>query len=452
MGLMTEPAWDSNQGRLSKTDFHRENLRNLKKLQQVRTKSSANSKTRQPVKAFAFPESGAPVDKKYGTVQPRLYDWTMSGHGPDPAGLSNGNLVEINGRTSPSVISTSKNMNYGHVQSRLREWSTPAVEPYDRGSKPFLRGHEKTGPFLPSSASSVVGLRRVNSQRTSRGVARDFDSVADDEIHVAMAPPSRFGDVSIDERKRRIMTIVSEIYSVTPLCKENLTHKTLEKNLRRTASCDQVSEVGSIRAGTVRQDKLSRYSSNPKLNRMPSSASSMISVNNVEPLTRAQLRRHDAIERELQGGRERASVRGSTTIIKPTVSKSFISPRHHAGSPSPPERAASRNSRNSRSVPSRQSRSATPNFEPDNVDAQSVIARGVDVDYVNANVESVSTVGHHRRKEKQAVSDAARVTKPSLILPDSYKSGAVPKYLKQRQVSFDQCDQIWRFIGLWATF
>jgi len=74
-----------------------------------------------------------------------------------------------------------------------------------------------------------------------RDACRDFESVADDEIDVAMAPPSsRFGDVSIGERKLRIQSIVAEIYAATPLCKENVTRKTLEKNLRRVASCDQV--------------------------------------------------------------------------------------------------------------------------------------------------------------------------------------------------------------------
>ena len=33
MGLMTEPAWESNPGPLSSTDYHQENLRHLKKLQ-----------------------------------------------------------------------------------------------------------------------------------------------------------------------------------------------------------------------------------------------------------------------------------------------------------------------------------------------------------------------------------------------------------------------------------
>ena len=426
MGLMTEPAWDPNPGRLSKTDFHQENLRNLKKLQQVRTKNG-ESKSRQPVKAFALPDSGGPSGKKYGPVQPRLYDWTLSGNGPDPSGIPNGYPGELNGRTSPSVVS--KKSSYGHVQSRVHEWS---AEPHDRSSKPYLKGHEKTGPFLPSSASSVITVRR---HRPGRDVGHDYESVADDEIHIAMAPPSsRFGDVSIDERRRRIQSIVAEIYSVTPLCKENVTRKTLEKNLRRAASCDRVSEVGSVRAGSTRPDNLSRHPSNPKLARAPST-SSMISANNVEPLTRAHLRKHEAREqskpvpphRDFYPGQENPKTR-------PTISKSFANPRPGSrlrdGSVSPPrDRAASRNSR---SIPSRLSRSGTP--VDDAADGQSVIARGSDVDYVNANVESVSTVGRHRRKEIQAAAEAAKVTKASLILPDTYKTGAVPRYLKDRQV------------------
>jgi len=233
---------------------------------------------------------------------------------------------------------------------------------------------------------------------------------------------------------------VADIYSVTPLCKENVTRKTLEKNLRRAASCDQVSEVGSVRAGSIRTDKFSRNPSNPRLARAPST-SSMISVNNVEPLTRAHLRKHEAREQSRQvptsqrdylPGRQ-SQEQSRVRPAPPTVSKSYISPRPSSRqrdrslSP-PPERAASRNSR---SNPSRLSRAGTP---VDDADGQSVIARGTDVDYVNANVGSVSTVGHHRRKEIQAAADAAKVTKASLILPDTYKTGAVPRYLKDRQV------------------
>jgi len=199
----------------------------------------------------------------------------------------------------------------------------------------------------------------------------------------------------------------------------------------------QVSEVGSIRAGSTRPDQgMTRYKSSPRLNgqhqmsRAPSSA--MISVRNVEPLTRAHLRKHDARERVENPSRNFVAARQAqeNPQIRPTISKSHISPRHRDRSSSPPERAISRLSR---SVPSRQSRSGTPNLLNTD-DQQSVIACGVDVDYVNANVESVSTVGHNRRKDFQAANDAAKVTKPSLILPETYKSGAVPKYLKNRQV------------------
>jgi hypothetical protein len=54
------------------------------------------------------------------------------------------------------------------------------------GSRPFLRGHQKTGPFLPSSAGSVVSVPRINGFRSGRTVDREFDD-DDDEVHVAMA-------------------------------------------------------------------------------------------------------------------------------------------------------------------------------------------------------------------------------------------------------------------------
>ena len=240
MGLMTEPAWDSNPGSMSKTDFHHENLRNLKKIQaRAKHRPTVDSRSRQPVKAFAIPETSS--NKKYSPVQPRLYDWTQNGHGPDPPGLHNGTShADMNGRTSPNV---SRKQNYSHVQSRVHEWSVqPPPEPSEHGSKAFLKGHQKTGPFLPSSGGSVLGMRRINGLRSVRDYGgNDFDNV-DDDIHVAMASPAgtRFSEVTIDERKRRINNLVAEIYSVTPLCKENVTHKTVERNLRRVASCEQV--------------------------------------------------------------------------------------------------------------------------------------------------------------------------------------------------------------------
>ena len=286
----------------------------------------------------------------------------------------------------------------------------------------------------------------------------------------------RFSEVTIDERKCRIQSLISDIYSVTPLCKENLTQKTIEKNLRRFASCDQVSEVGSVRAGSVRPDQpkgLSRYNSTSRLSRAPSSV--MISSQNIEPLTRAQLRKHDFQEHT---SRDKLHPIPQSPHFRPTVSKSQISPRpssrHRDRSLSPherahsrqqqsilrsssqdrshsrlerksphdqdrahsrQERAISRGSLHSRSSPNfRPSRSATPNQNAYFNDDEQSVARGVDVNYISANVEGVSNVGHNRRKEMIAASEASKVTKASLILPDTYKSGSVPKYLKNRQV------------------
>ena len=189
---MTEPAWDSNPGPMSNTNFHRENLHHLKKLQ-ARAKQQQNGveartrPSRQPVKAFAMPQEEllATSSKKFGPVQPRLYDWTVSGNGPTPGGLPSAS--NQNGRLSPSV--SSKKQNFSHVQSRVHKWSVQPPEPSEISSKPFLRGHQKTGPFLPSSAGSVIGVRRLNGLRKSNNDfmhGSEYDNV-DDDIHVAMA-------------------------------------------------------------------------------------------------------------------------------------------------------------------------------------------------------------------------------------------------------------------------
>ncbi len=263
---------------------------------------------------------------------------------------------------------------------------------------------------------------------------------------------------------------------MTPLCKENLTQKTIAKNLRRFASSDQVSEVGSVREGSVRPvqpEGMSRYKSTSRLSRAPSSV--MISSQNVEPLTRARLQKHDFREHTI---RDKLHPIPQSPHFRPTVSKSQISPRpnsrHRDRSLSPHERAHSRQERammrsssqdrphsridrkspheqdrahsrqeraisrgspHSRSSPNfRPSRSETPNQNAYFNDDEQSVARGVDVNYVSANVEGVSNVGHNRRKEMIAANEASKVIKASLVLPDTYKSGSVPKYLKNRQV------------------
>lgn len=434
---MTEPAWGSSSpsnGPTSNTDFHHQNLKHLKKIQararQQQQQDQLQARHRQPVKAFIMPEN------KFAPVQPRLYDWTATGNGPNPTGVpvNNGTASQGNGRRSPSVHSTSQN--YSHVQSRVQDWTCDRPDVGSLDSKQYLKSHQKTGPFLPSSAASVAsGFRRIRAK--DRSPPEDFDTV-DDAIHVAMASSSnsRFSEVTVDERKRRIQYLISEIYSVTPLCKENVTRKTLEKNLRRFASCERVSEAGSLFAESTKPEhrpSMSHYGSHSKLNgprvsKAPSSG--IISVNNVEPLTRAQLKRHDAKHPTLHT-RELISIRDTqispgqhrqTTLAKPRISPSLSSNQR--------DRSISPDGRISRGSRHSQTRPGTGGEEG------SVLGRGIDIDYVNANIESVSVVGHNKRKEVKAANDAAKVTKPSLIMPVSYKTGSVPKYLVDRQTEW----------------
>jgi hypothetical protein len=270
MGLMAEVPWGLSSSTASTTDFHLDNIKNIRRLSAKgrQLKNQAESSRPRPVRAFALPEH-QDQKKQFATVQPRLYDWTMDGSGPDPPGLplTNGRPNSGRGRKSPTH------------QSR---------EALDGDSKRFLLGHEKTGPFVPSSAASVVSGYRKS--RTLERSPRDIYDGVHSEIQSAMkSNSSRFSEVSVEERKLRIQMLVNDIYSVEPLCKQNLTRQTIEKNLRRYVSSDQVSDVGSIRAGSVRSRPDHKVAS--RVGRAASS--NRINVNNVEPLTRSQLQKHN---------------------------------------------------------------------------------------------------------------------------------------------------------------
>ena len=121
---MTETPWEaavyaasiaSNQP-ASNVDYHRENLRQLKKMQaEVRMKKEAEAN--RPLKAFPLTEA----NKK----------------------------------------------KFDHVQSKVQEW---VVNQSGRESKPFLRSHSKTGPFLAEDSGldsdSVIRVKRLSGLKS----------------------------------------------------------------------------------------------------------------------------------------------------------------------------------------------------------------------------------------------------------------------------------------------
>ena len=118
MGLMTETPWEymapsvvmstGTSASASNTDHHRENIKQLKKMQHL-ARMKREAEANQPIKAF-------PTSNKFE-----------------------------------------------HVQSKVQEWVTTQQV---GSEKNFLRGHQKTGPFVEDNADSVVKVKRLSGLKS----------------------------------------------------------------------------------------------------------------------------------------------------------------------------------------------------------------------------------------------------------------------------------------------
>jgi len=262
MGLMTEAPWEYYQPPPASTsggnsvDHHRENLRNLKKISQL-ARMKKEEEANKPMKAFALTEA----NKK----------------------------------------------KFDHVQSKVQEWVVNTGR--ESTVKSFLRGHQKSGPFLEDNDSAIrvkrlSGLKSVSSK--DKVQASDYgtmsqsctsvpsavpplnldDDINDMEIYDTDDPRrdvslgylgigARFSDISIGERKDRINNLISEIYCAAPLSSGNSSRKSLHQSIKRYASVDQVSDVDSVITGTTVVRPL-RSESKAKLSRHPSYDKAMV--------------------------------------------------------------------------------------------------------------------------------------------------------------------------------
>ena len=59
---------------------------------------------------------------------------------------------------------------------------------------------------------------------------------------------SRFSEISIEERKERIMAMVTEIYTTVPMSRAHYGQggRSLQDSMKKYASMDHVSDVGSV--------------------------------------------------------------------------------------------------------------------------------------------------------------------------------------------------------------
>jgi hypothetical protein len=123
---MTETPWESAMAAASvansNVDYHRENIRHLKKMQQ-RAKMRKEAEANKPIKAF------------------------------------------------PSALTEANKKKFDHVQSRVHEWANNKVpESSGRDSSvknSFLKGHQKTGPFIDDN-DSAMRVRRLSGLKSKK--------------------------------------------------------------------------------------------------------------------------------------------------------------------------------------------------------------------------------------------------------------------------------------------
>ena len=199
------------------------------------------------------------------------------------------------GPVKASHIIQANKKRYDHVQSRVSAWKSGP------GKVDFLKGHQKTGPFLPLSTASnssedLTEIKRVSNLRYSKSmrniggsedpaqnlsdygtmsqsfasmvpplnlkdqaeVADVEDNDFDDDVSIPFGgtagkivtrADSRFSDISIADRKDRILNMIAEIYSTAPISNGSYqpgAGRGLNDCLKKYASVDQVSDVGSV--------------------------------------------------------------------------------------------------------------------------------------------------------------------------------------------------------------
>lgn len=464
MGLMTETPWESAMSGVasSSTDFHRENLRHIKQMQmRARQRKESN----EPLKAF--PPSYALTEankKKFDHVQSRVSDWARSGSqlddGKSCSIKSGGGYLKGHEKTGPFFEDNDAAIRVQRL-SGLRSKSRTREETKER----YRRQASDYGT-MSQSCQSIPPLNLEDEEEMEDDLGRDDVSIPFE----LMSGQTRFSDVTLEERKDRIANLVAEIYNTVPLSQGNPTRKSLQQTLKRFASVDQVSNVDSVISGAARPPRWSqpkmmgsnvsqvastikRFASSPKLSgHYPANSrqhQQKISVQNFGPLStstsmmnlnRAMATNEHKPVRKNKSVPTNAIIRpvaatdkkmtSPSPMLQPSVSKSPIGMKQQLRKSTSPSPVASRED---------------PDLaqeedlgEPDQ-EGEEFVMKGTDVDYVRANVESATAVGHHRRKESQSVlQEKEKAKKTSLQAPETYHAGTVPKYLQERQAEWKE--------------
>jgi len=463
MGLMTETPWEAalsvNSMSHSNVDYHRENLKQLKKMQQM-AKMKKEAEANKPMKAFGLPADLTEANKK----------------------------------------------KFDHVQSKVQEWvvstNTNGGGGSGRESKNFLKGHARTGPFLENGDNdSAIQIRRLSGLKANMAskdklqpsdygtMSQSCQSVPplnlDEEYYDAddlnQEMPlrgigigvARFSDITIDERKDRIRNMVNEIYNSVPLSEGNHTRRSLNQNLKRFASVDNDIDSVMTAASTMRPSRTShpasrltrhpshasaiskaammrKYASSPKLNNKVDQ-NQHISVQNLGPLTSATSMmnlkaKKNSLEEHVNRHMplKKNSSAPMTSVRRRPSKDSTNPPPASQPTPAPSVMTTATSLQGDQEI----NFNDEINDHDDDVDnaredqdpdLQSVV-RGSDIDYIRANIHCASSIGHIRRKEVEAAKvkeEERKKSKSETMKPGKkYKSGSVPRYLTDRKAEW----------------
>jgi len=466
MGLMTETPWEAalsvNSMSHSNVDYHRENLKQLKKMQQM-AKMKKEAEANKPMKAFGLPADLTEANKK----------------------------------------------KFDHVQSKVQEWvvstNTNGGGGSGRESKNFLKGHARTGPFLENGDNdSAIQIRRLSGLKANMAskdklqpsdygtMSQSCQSVPPlnldeeyydaDDLNQEMSlrgigiGVARFSDITIDERKDRIRNMVNEIYNSVPLSEGNHTRRSLNQNLKRFASVDNDIDSVMTAASTIRPSRTShpasrltrhpshasaiskaammrKYASSPKLNNKVDQ-NQHISVQNLAPLTSASSMmnlkaKKNSLEEHVNRHMplKKNSSAPMTSVRRRPSKDSTNPPPASQPTPAPSVMTTATSLQGDQEINFNDEINDHNDHDDDvdnagedqDPDLQSVV-RGSDIDYIRANIHCASSIGHIRRKEVEAAKikeEERKKSKSETMKPGKkYKSGSVPRYLTDRKAEW----------------
>lgn len=301
------------------------------------------------------------------------------------------------------------------------------------------------------SAQSSVAIPPLNLEESEEFEFQNCGDEEDDlrrEVSLGyLGIGSRFSDISIDDRRDRIKNLINEIYNTCPLNQGNPTRRSLNQSIKRYASMDTVSDVESVitnqrpqrsshparltrhpsySSAINRASTLRKYASSPKLN------TPKISVQNMAP------------NPQMFAKIPLSSASSMINIKSSNKSDQHLPLRKNVSNPEPVlKKVSNASSAQSEEIIEENEEETIKNDEDadeQDDDCQSLMIRGSDIDYVRANIQCASSVGHVRRKEFEAAAaaEAERKKKKSEQMKpgDKYKTGSVPKYLEKRQAAW----------------